>query len=191
MSWPDGIPVSKPGQSPQQPSGEASLPPARTSGLAKASLVCGLFGLVAWGLLVLTACILLPWGVSEGVGSLGAALSGLASLTGVILGIWAIVRITDNPLKRKGRGLAIAGICVSIISLFMIPVFRMYIRPYMRKQMLQRYSHVRTSRPTKAEYGVFKAHTALSTVQMDSLSAIDAQVGVLSLRGEMNGPDGP
>ncbi|MDP6106959.1 MAG: hypothetical protein QGI33_00795 [Candidatus Brocadiia bacterium] len=48
---------------------------------------------------------------------MGRALWGLGWLTGMVLGVWAIVRITGNPLKRKGRGLAVAGICVSVASL--------------------------------------------------------------------------
>ena len=84
----DGSQVPGPGV--QQPSAEMPLPPPQTSGLAIASLVCGIVGFVS---------------------------CGLGGLVGLILGIWAMVKITDNPLKRKGRGLAIAGICVSAVSL--------------------------------------------------------------------------
>ena len=84
----DGSQVPGPGV--QQPSAEMPLPPPQTSGLAIASLVCGIVGFVS---------------------------CGLGGLAGLILGIWAMVKITDNPLKRKGRGLAIGGICVSAVSL--------------------------------------------------------------------------
>jgi len=72
------------------PSGPAVLPPLpaagplRTSRLAIASLVCGIFGFLC--------------------------LPGLAS---VVLGIIALVKISKNRGHLRGEGLAIAGLCLS------------------------------------------------------------------------------
>lgn len=67
---------------------------AKTSGLAIASLVlaiCGIF-----------TC-------------------GLTAIVGLILGIVGLVAIKKNAQQLKGRGLAIAGIVVSAISIIVIP----------------------------------------------------------------------
>ncbi len=64
-----------PGPGAQHPAAEMPLPPPETSGLAIASLVCGIVGFVS---------------------------CGLGGLAGLVLGIWAMVKITDNPLKRQG-----------------------------------------------------------------------------------------
>ncbi|MDP6439963.1 MAG: DUF4190 domain-containing protein [Candidatus Brocadiia bacterium] len=100
----------EPGASAQQPSGEAPLPSAQTSGLAKASLVFGLVGFVTFG---------------------------LGGLVGLILGIWAMVRNSGNQFKRKGRGLAIAGICLSALSLPFGRMFEGFIRARKRAMGLE------------------------------------------------------
>jgi hypothetical protein len=80
------------------PPGAAAPPlfvttPAQTSGLAIASLVCGILGCIP-----------------------------LAALAGLGLGIGALSSINKSQGRLKGRGLAIAGICVSaVMCLFMLP----------------------------------------------------------------------
>ena len=66
--------------------------PVKTSGLAIASLACGVFG-----------CLCLP------------------ALAGVILGIMALLKINKSQGKLGGRGLAIAGLCVSGVMLLLSP----------------------------------------------------------------------
>jgi len=78
----------------------SNLPPAapaarpKTSGLAIASLVCGIVG----------PCTL-----------------GLCSIIGVILGIVGIVKIGGSAAALRGRGLAIAGIVVSGLGILILP----------------------------------------------------------------------
>src|SRR4051794_21207180 len=60
-------------------------PTAQTSGLAIASLVCGILG----------------W-----------CTAGISALAGLILGIMALSKIKNSQGRLSGRGLAIAGICV-------------------------------------------------------------------------------
>jgi prepilin-type processing-associated H-X9-DG protein len=62
--------------------------PAPTSGLATASLVLGILGCV-----------------------------GITALVGLVLGIIALVKIDKSQGRLGGRGLAIAGICVSAVML--------------------------------------------------------------------------
>ena len=102
--------TDQPGVSPQPPSGDAMLPPLRASRLAVASLMCGL---VALGFMVLS-CEPFVIGNSQ---LLAVALSGVSGLAGVIVGIWAMLKISRNSPKRKGRGRAIAGICLSTLCL--------------------------------------------------------------------------
>jgi hypothetical protein len=75
----------------------AALSPAskvRTSGLAIASLVLGILGLCS---------------------------AGASGLVGVVLGIAALKKIRREPAKFKGKGLAIAGICVSAFFILLMP----------------------------------------------------------------------
>lgn len=75
-----------------------STPPAATpkmSGLAIASLVCGLAAV---------------------------CLVGLPGIPGVILGIIALLKISKSEGRLRGQGLAIAGIVVSALTVLMIPV---------------------------------------------------------------------
>ena len=67
-----------------------SSEPAKTSGMAIASLVCGVLG-----------CL------------------GITAIVGVILGIVAQVKISRSNGRLKGSGLAIAGICISGVMLFL------------------------------------------------------------------------
>jgi len=68
---------------------------ARRSRLAVASLVLGLLGLVT---------------------------CGLGSLVGLILGIAALVSIKRSDGRLGGRGLAVTGLCVSVLILILAPV---------------------------------------------------------------------
>ena len=75
----------------QQLSSAAPLPPAaKTSGLAIASLVCGIAGL---------------------------CLAGIPSIAGIILGVMGLGRIRRSVGQTSGRGIAIAGIITSIVGL--------------------------------------------------------------------------
>ena len=67
----------------------------KTSGTAIASLVCGLAGFVT---------------------------CGLAGLVGLVLGIVSLGQIGKRPAELEGRGMAIAGIVVSSVSLFTVVV---------------------------------------------------------------------
>lgn len=81
--YPGGYPGGPPPPPPQWgPSG------AGTNGLAIASLVLGLLGLV---------------------------LCGITAIPGLILGIIAINQINNSPVRQEGKGLAIAGTVISAI----------------------------------------------------------------------------
>jgi prepilin-type processing-associated H-X9-DG protein len=62
----------------------APAPPAKTSGMAMASLICGIFG-----------CL------------------GITAIAGVVLGIIALLKINRSEGRLGGFGVAVAGICVS------------------------------------------------------------------------------
>jgi len=72
----------------------------KTLGLAVASLVCGIL-------------FLFP------------LLGILFSLLAIVFGIIALVKISNNTDALKGKGMAIAGISLGAIGLFLIPVFAM------------------------------------------------------------------
>ena len=79
----------------------SNLPPTapaarpKTSGMAIASLVCGI---------------------------VGPCTVGLCSVIGLILGIVGLVKIGKEPATKKGRGLAIAGIAVSGVGILILPI---------------------------------------------------------------------
>lgn len=73
---------------------QSSAPKVRTSGLAIASLVLGIFGLCS---------------------------GGMSALVGLVLGIAALSTIRKAPTKFKGKGLAIAGVCVSAAFILLAP----------------------------------------------------------------------
>jgi hypothetical protein len=105
MAWTEGMPDWRPISSipelhvvqqankpaPSQPGGAAASPyaPARTSGLAIASLVCGIAGIT---------CMFLP---------------GIAA---VICGHMALRQIADPNVRMEGRGMAIAGLVLGYLS---------------------------------------------------------------------------
>lgn len=76
--------------------------PAKTSALAITSLVFGILGLFT---------------------------CGVTALIGLILGIIAIVKIQGSGGKLKGFGLALAGMIVSALFVFMIPIFAAMLLP--------------------------------------------------------------
>lgn len=63
------------------------------------------------------------------LGILGAVSCGATSLVGLILGILAIVRISNSQGRLGGKGLAIAGTVVSGAFLLLIPVFAAMLLP--------------------------------------------------------------
>jgi len=82
------------GHAPPVPTAAPSAPP-KTSGMAIASLVLGICGLIS---------------------------CGITSLVGLILGIVALGKINKSRGQQSGQGLAIAGIVVSGVCLLMLPI---------------------------------------------------------------------
>jgi hypothetical protein len=76
--------------------------PSKTSGLAVTSLVLGI---------------------------LGVFTCGLTALFGLILGIIALVSVSKSRGALRGGGIALAGIIVSGVFLFMIPIFAAMLLP--------------------------------------------------------------
>jgi uncharacterized protein DUF4190/uncharacterized protein DUF4339 len=73
-------------------------PPRRTNGFAITGLVCGI--------LSLTLCL---------------CCGGIpANILGLIFSIVALLQINENPQVHEGRGLAIAGIILSAVSLLIL-----------------------------------------------------------------------
>ena len=68
---------------------------AKTSGLAIASLILGICGLVS---------------------------CGITGIVGLILGIVGLGSIRKNAGQLKGQGLAIAGIAVSAVGIVLVPI---------------------------------------------------------------------
>ena len=75
------------------------LPSAKTSGLAIASLVLGIFGIFT---------------------------CGLTAIIGLILGIVSLCAISKRAEQLKGKGLAIAGIVISAIGIVLIPFMAIF-----------------------------------------------------------------
>jgi hypothetical protein len=80
--------------------------PAKTSGLAIASLVLGILGIVTCGVM---------------------------ALIGLILGIVALVKVKNSRGALKGNGIALAGVIVSGIFLLMLPIFAAMLLPALAK----------------------------------------------------------
>ncbi len=89
-------------QAPEPSSAAAPAAVARMSGLAIASLVLGILGFF----------------------TLGAT-----SLVGLILGIVAILKINKSQGRMSGSGLAIAGTCVSGVTILMLPIMAAMLLP--------------------------------------------------------------
>jgi len=82
--------------------GDAPAAPAKTSGLAITSLVLGILGLFT---------------------------CGTTALIGLILGIIAMVKIRKSRGALGGGGMALAGVIVSAVFIFMIPIFAALLLP--------------------------------------------------------------
>jgi Domain of unknown function (DUF4190) len=78
-----------------QPYGPGYAAPT-TNGMAVASLVCGIVGLVGW---------------------LGCFFGAVASIPGLVLGIVGLQQVNRSNGMQKGRGLAIAGIVTSALAI--------------------------------------------------------------------------
>ncbi|MBM3251264.1 MAG: DUF4190 domain-containing protein [Candidatus Omnitrophica bacterium] len=74
----------------------------KTLGLAVASLICGLFFIIP-------------------------LLGMLLSLAALILGIIALVKISNNKDTLKGKGLAITGIVLGLIGLVIVPILALMV----------------------------------------------------------------
>lgn len=85
--------------------GEPAAAP-KTSGLAIASLVCGV---------------------------LGFFLCGVSSLAGLIMGPMALSRINRSNGRLQGRGLAIGGVVVSAVTLLLVPIMAAMLLPALAK----------------------------------------------------------
>jgi hypothetical protein len=57
------------------------------------------------------------------LGVLGLFTCGTTALIGLILGIIALVKVSNSQGALRGKGLAISGIVVSGVFIFMIPIF--------------------------------------------------------------------
>jgi hypothetical protein len=80
----------------------AATPAPKTSGLAVTALVLGI---------------------------LGAFTCGVTALFGLIFGIIAMVKVKNSGGKLSGNGLALAGIILSLIFVFMIPILAALLLP--------------------------------------------------------------
>jgi hypothetical protein len=76
--------------------------PAKTSGMAISSLVLGILGMFT---------------------------CGITALIGLILGIIAMVKVKNSGGRLGGNGIALAGVIVSGIFLFMIPIYAALMLP--------------------------------------------------------------
>jgi hypothetical protein len=63
------------------------------------------------------------------LGILGMFTCGLTALFGLILGIIAMVKVKNSRGALGGNGIALAGIIVSAVFLFMIPIFAAMLLP--------------------------------------------------------------
>jgi prepilin-type processing-associated H-X9-DG protein len=80
--------------------------PAKTSGMAIASLVLGILGIVSCGITLIVSAPI-----------------------GLILGIVAMNKISKNQGQFRGKGLALAGIITSGVSFLMIPILAAMLLP--------------------------------------------------------------
>ncbi len=99
---------------PPTPVTHATVPPTPTpapvSGLAIASLVLGVLGLIT---------------------------AGLAAIPGLILGIIALVKINKSQGRLQGTGVAIAGISVSGVFLLLLPIMAAMLLPALGKAKMK------------------------------------------------------
>lgn len=97
--------AAEPPPAPRAPLPVAPAPPPKTSGMAIASLVCGLLG-----------CFVVP------------------AIVGLILGIASLIKINRSQGTLDGKGVAIAGLCVSgLMLLMLIPMQAALLLPALAK----------------------------------------------------------
>lgn len=89
-----------------RPAASPAAATAKTSGLAIASLVCGILGIFT---------------------------CGITALVGLILGIVALVKINNSQGRLSGRGFAIAGVVVSSVLFLLLPIFAAMLLPALAK----------------------------------------------------------
>ncbi len=97
----------------------ATSQPIRTSALAKTSLILGLIGLCTL-FLTIPLTIILPVCRIPGLGLISLCTSALTSLLAIILGIISLVMISRSHGQLKGTGMAITGIAIPIVMLFVM-----------------------------------------------------------------------
>lgn len=95
-----------PGSTPPPLPVGAAATPAKTSGMAIASLVLGILGIVTCGITVL-----------------------LSAPVGLILGIVAMNRIGKSAGQLRGKGLALAGVIMSSLTFLLIPILAAMLLP--------------------------------------------------------------
>jgi len=100
---PAAIPPLPPAMPPLGPSAAVISRGPKTSGLAVASLVLGILGMFS---------------------------CGITALPGLIIGIVSLSKIRNSNGQLSGKGLGIAGICVSIVSLFFAALVIILILPF-------------------------------------------------------------
>jgi general secretion pathway protein G len=148
---------------PNKPSVQA--PAAKTCGLAIASLVCGL---------------------------VGPCTAGLASIAGLILGIMGLKKIKAGGGAVGGRGLAIAGIIVSVVTLILCLIaITGIVMSFATPMIMGQAKHARTS-AVQAE--IAGLQTALDAFEMDCGRYPTTEEGLKALvdqpkgRGTWHGP---
>ncbi len=136
-----------------------ALPPAtpsKTSGLAVSSLVLGVLGLFT---------------------------CGLTALMGLILGIIAMVKVSNSRGALRGNGIALAGIIVSGIFLLMIPIYAAMLLPALAaaKQKAQTINCVHNEKQLAVEVIIYSrdhngklpsAATWCDAIKTDAVSGI-------------------
>jgi len=93
-----------PPAAPRMASPAAPAPPPQTSGMAVASLVCAVLG-----------CF------------------GITAIVGMILGIMSLIKINRSQGRLEGKGIAIAGMCVSGLMLMFVPIWAALMLPALAK----------------------------------------------------------
>jgi hypothetical protein len=101
---------------------ELTVKHSRTNGLAIASFILGVVGIIPW--LVLLAAYFLGESLYTIVGNvigLRCILIPLFELAGIIVGAVALFKLKRLGFQEKGKGLAIAGIVLGGLGLALSP----------------------------------------------------------------------
>ncbi len=143
-----------------------SAPPAKTSGLAITSLVLGILGLFT---------------------------CGVTALIGLILGIIALVKVKNSRGALGGGGLALAGIIVSAIFVFMIPIFAAMLLPALAaaKQKAQTINCVSNAKQLTTAMGIYisvnQDHYPTATNWCDAIQSYAATTNVFHCPADFSG----